>query len=238
MNKKLFKLTDHVYILPYDENTDRPNIGYIINGNKAIIFDAGCGPKTVNFLRSELEKNNLPLPEEIIVSHFHWDHTFALGYIDGKTYGSEYTDKKLNEIKNMNLNSLDDLIDNDNLMPDFCKEHIHIEYDNVNQIKLRGIDDIVNDSKIINLNGLEIEIRKIISPHSEGQLLAYIKQDRVLFIGDSFSGLIYGFDFIDEPVKRKQFNDTIAQFDFKYIVNSHFDVQDKKTYYQMVKDNK
>ena len=55
------KITDHIYIHPAEHYTDRPNIGYVIGENKALVFDAGNSENHVKKLKKELFEQALPL---------------------------------------------------------------------------------------------------------------------------------------------------------------------------------
>ncbi len=228
----MYKLTDHVYVLPFDADTDRPNLGYIASVECPVLFDAGCGPKNVKLLQRQLAENSLPQPEKIVISHFHWDHCFATGYIDGQLIGTQYTQEKMKQMSEMNITSFEDLIDDDNLMPQFCRDHLPLEYADVSQIKLRLLDTTFTGSMQVDMGDLHIDLLQVVSPHCEGQLVAYLREDKVLFVGDSYSACITGYDFVDNIEKRKIYYDMIKQFDFDYIVLSHFDVMTKEEFWK------
>lgn len=229
---KMYKLTQHIWILPFDADTDRPNLGYIKSSAGATLFDAGCGPKNAKLLKDQLAANNLPMPEDIVISHFHWDHCFATGYIDGNLIAGQYTADKIEEMKALNATSLEDFIDEEKFMPRFCRDHLPLEYSDISQVKLRSIDTVMGQTARLDMGDVHIQLLKVTSPHCDGQVVAYVEEDRVLFVGDSYSACITGYDFVDNIEKRKLYYDAIKQFDFDYIVLSHFDIMSKTSFWK------
>lgn len=231
--EKLYRLSEHVYILPFNPNTDRPNIGYIRSSSDSCLFDVGCGPKTVSLLRSELKENGFVMPDKAVISHFHWDHCFASGYVNCTLMGSTYTDARIREIMAMDVTSLQSYIDDDNCMPGFCEEHLPMEYKNKEAVSLRPLDILTDGSYTVDLGDVHLDLLEVTSPHAEGQIVGYVREDKVLFIGDANSELIYGHDFIDDKDKRRQFYEAVNAFDFEYIVLSHFDVMSREEFLKL-----
>lgn len=232
---KLQRLTEHVWVLPFDETTDRPVIGVIASDGQSVLYDAGCGPKTANLLMSELKANNLPKPDKIILSHFHWDHSFRAGYIDGELISSRFTAEKMRQMASMKPKSVGDFI-SDDLMPEFCREHINMEYSDASEIKLRVPDTIIGDRYTVKVGSVTVDIKQITSPHCNGQIVRYVREDKVLFLADSFSAEIIGHDFIDNREKRRQFNRDLREFPFEHIVLGHFDCMNYRDFWQLAEE--
>lgn len=74
----LSQISPKVYILPFDEEQDRPNLGYIHGDNYSMLIDAGNSPAHLQMMLSEIEKAGLPAPKLALLTHWHWDHTFAM----------------------------------------------------------------------------------------------------------------------------------------------------------------
>lgn len=60
---ELKQLTERVWFMPYEEERDRPNLGYIKGDNWALAVDAGHSEEHVNQFYALLEKEGLPLPD-------------------------------------------------------------------------------------------------------------------------------------------------------------------------------
>jgi metal-dependent hydrolase (beta-lactamase superfamily II) len=95
---ELKKMSDRIYYLPNEEETDRPVLGYI-NGNKySLAVDAGNSSKHVDKFYKELSDSNLRLPDYTVITHWHWDHTFGMHAVPGKTVSAKLTNERLKEV--------------------------------------------------------------------------------------------------------------------------------------------
>lgn len=233
--KSLQKITDDVFVFPFDQETDFPNVGFIRGEERAMLVDAGCGPKTTEQIHKQLAEKNLPLPEMIAVTHYHWDHSFGCAYMVAVSVGSEYTNRKLTELRDMNIEVVDDII-SDELMPEFCREHILMEFPNVSEIKIKALDQIISESEEIDLGGKTVVLIPVVSSHSEGSVLVHVKEDRVLFIGDADCGYIVGTEFVDDFTRLREFAEVIRVIDCDYIVEGHAEVYTKKSFMKQLED--
>lgn len=227
--KSLQKIKNDVFVFPFDQETDFPNVGYIRGKERAMLVDAGCGPKTTAQIHRQLVENDLPLPEMIAVTHYHWDHSFGCAYMDAVSVGSEYTNGKLTELKEMSIAVVDDII-SDDLMPEFCREHILMEFPDVSKIEIKTLDRVISEPEEIDLGEKTVVLIPVISSHSEGSLLVYVKEDRVLFIGDADCGYIVGTEFVDDFAKLEEFAKVIESIDCDYIVEGHAEIYTKKEF--------
>lgn len=73
---ELKKLSNRIYYLPNEEETDRPVLGYIKGDKFSLAVDAGNSVKHVKKFYEELRKANLSLPDFTVLTH--WDHTFGI----------------------------------------------------------------------------------------------------------------------------------------------------------------
>ena len=75
---ELKKLTEHIWYMPFEEERDRPNLGYVKGDNWSLAIDAGHSAAHTAEFYELLEKENLPLPKLTVITHWHWDHNGAL----------------------------------------------------------------------------------------------------------------------------------------------------------------
>ena len=225
--KRLIKINDRLYCLPYRRFGDRPNIYYIKGNNYSIAIDAGNNREHVEYFYEQLRKNGLNLPKYTIISHWHWDHTFGLPYIVGKSICSSLTDKKLKEVKKWKwtlrdmrareLNGLDIKMCNDNILD---------QYKNLKDIKVVSCDIVINRKKTLDLGGIKVELIPKGSTHSDDSLFVYIKGE-ALFVMDA--------DWID-PYVSYEYNQTelkkmikfFESLDYKYHYLGHVNRETKR----------
>ena len=60
---KLQRISEHVWILPFNSPKDRPNLGYILGDEKALAVDAGHSSSHVEDFYDAIRSEALPLPQ-------------------------------------------------------------------------------------------------------------------------------------------------------------------------------
>ena len=82
---KLHKISERIYYSDYDVERDRPILGYIRGDHFSVAVDAGHSDSHLNELYSLLKQHDLPLPDVTVITHWHWDHSFAMHAVNGLT---------------------------------------------------------------------------------------------------------------------------------------------------------
>ena len=94
---KLNRLTERIWIYPFEERRDRPNLGYIRGDRWSLAVDAGHSEEHTLAFYKALEEAGLPLPDLTVLTHWHWDHTFGMHAVNGLCLAGEGTDRHLRE---------------------------------------------------------------------------------------------------------------------------------------------
>ncbi|MBQ1691954.1 MAG: MBL fold metallo-hydrolase, partial [Erysipelotrichaceae bacterium] len=92
---ELYKYSERIYYSSYEEERDRPAIGYIRGDRYSIAIDAGHSGDHLKEFYDLLKENNLPLPALTIITHWHWDHSFAMHKISGLSIANKTTNDHL-----------------------------------------------------------------------------------------------------------------------------------------------
>ncbi len=71
------QITEHIHVYPCDGHTDRPNVGLIIGSKYTLLFDAGNSETHVEMMKHDMQKQDLHPVNAIVLSHWHWDHSFG-----------------------------------------------------------------------------------------------------------------------------------------------------------------
>jgi len=214
MKSKLQKIGSHTWILPLDHVKDRPNLGYVLGKKRALAIDAGHSSSHVEDFYKALEEEGLPLPDLTVITHWHWDHTFGMHAVHGRTLALPQTNAQLLRIrqemeedpsrKKRFLNS------------DAC---IRREYAGGVPLEVVPADELLEKDRTIDLGGVSAQLCRAQSPHTEDSLLIYVPEDRVLFIGDAELGEFpsWSMDFD----KLRALKDQIAGFDARIVIDGH-----------------
>ena len=182
----LIKLSDRIYMLPYVQKTDRPNLFYIKGDNYSVAIDAGNSKAHVEEFYSELKKQGLELPKYTIISHWHWDHTFGLHAIEGTSIASKLTHEKLLEVGKWEWTK-ERMAEREATGEDiaFCNNCILEEYEDLSEIRVIGVDEVVEDTRELDLGGIHLHLIARDSTHSRDSLFIYIPEEKMLVIADA-----------------------------------------------------
>ena len=215
MKKKLKKIGAHTWIFPLDSAKDRPNLGYVLGENTALAIDAGHSSSHVEDFYEALDRERLPLPDCTVITHWHWDHTFGMHAVRGRTMARPETNRHLNEIR-QRLEE-DPSYGRKFLQSDPC---IRREYAGGVPLVVVPADVELTANTTLDLGGVTAEVCYGQSPHTEDALLIYVPEDRVLFIGDAQLGRFpsWAMDFDKLAALREQ----ISGFDARIVIDGHW----------------
>lgn len=182
---KLRQISDRIYYLPALQETDRPVLGYIRGDRYSLMIDAGNSANHVELFHQEIKLCGLPTPDFVAITHWHWDHTFGMCAVKGKTIASRLTNIELEKVigwdwsdaaMSMRLQSGEDI--------EFCDRCIRLEYPDRNEIDVRLADIIFENDLTLDLGGIHCELKRIGGTHSEDSVIVYIPEEKVAFTGD------------------------------------------------------
>lgn len=226
---KLQKLQDKIYYYPYEAETDRPALIYIRGEKYSLAVDAGNSKSHVEEFYSELAESNLKLPDFTILTHWHWDHTFGMKYVNGVTLALDETNRHLRKTKTNFEN------------PEFLErvhrenEYFRTEYGDESIFEIVESDICFPNEIRINLGGINVHAYKIVNPHTDDHLLIHIPEAKVILLGDSTGEDSYNFGFgsffMDGLMDRELLQsliDRIDGIDCELCILSHVDYFSKE----------
>ena len=218
----LKKITDKIFCLPYERENDRPNLYYILGEKYSLAIDAGNSLKHINLFYDELEKNGLRKPSLTIITHWHWDHTFAIHAVEGLTVASALTNKKLRDVQHWKWN-LEAMAERERTGEDieFCNKCIQVEYEDLNEIIVTPADIEIEDKMKIDLGGITCLVEHRDAPHSRDSLFVYIPEESSLIIGDADCEDYYDNNSMYDKDKLTDYIKYIENIDFKHYLIGH-----------------
>lgn len=188
------KLSEHIYVFPSDGYTDRPNIGLIVGDKRALLYDAGNSAAHVELIKEALSNQGFSI-DFVVLSHWHWDHSFGAPFWNVPIISGRETNEQLKVVQQWKWDdqSMADRIANgDDIV--FCNEMIKREYPDRSKIKVSTADITFDGRMTIDL-GREVtaELIHCKGPHSSDSVLCYVPSERFLFLGDSNCKDLYGY---------------------------------------------
>jgi len=208
----MIKLTERIYYMPHDEETDRPIIGYVKGDNYSLMIDSGNSKKHADLFIEEIKALDLKYPDFVAITHSHWDHTFGMKSLDALSIACQRTNDILNDMTKWQwtdkamkerLEAGEDI--------EFCDTMIRKEYPDLSEIKVETADIVFNENLSLDLGQISCKLMRLESSHADDCVVAYIPEEKIIFIGD-----IIGEDFHNGEIYYKDKLESLIN-DFKAI---------------------
>ena len=217
------RIGEHTWIFPLESEKDRPNLGYIRGDRMAVAVDAGHSSSHVEDFYRALGAEMLPLPDLTVITHWHWDHTFGMHAVHGRTLARPETNAHLEEILYRMKN--DPGFSKKFLNSDVC---IRKEYAAGIPLAVVLSDEEIKKDTVLDIGGVHLHLCYAESPHTEDALMVYVPEDRVVFVGDAQLG--------EFPTWRMDYDKLhllagqIREMDVKTVIDGHWRPYTKEEY--------
>ena len=177
----LQRLTERIWYFPFEEERDRPNLGYIRGDKWSLAVDAGHSDAHVADFYRALERENLPLPALTVLTHWHWDHTCGLHRIKGLSIASAAA--------NRHLRTFRERIDREGREAFLSiHESVRLEYAGGREIRIQPADMEFEGSLLLDAGNCPIRLIRTEAPHTDDSTLVHVMGENVLFLGDASCG--------------------------------------------------
>lgn len=240
MDKKTAKrLTDHIVYLPCDHETDRPILAAISGSERTLIFDAGNSPVHARLFLEQLADYSLPKSEYLVISHWHWDHIFGMKQMNLPALAHRETKRKIEKLIGLDWSdkALDQRVQAGSEIS-FCAEMIKKEFpsDLRHEIDLQ-LPIITFDSQLeIDLGGITCLVEHVGGDHAQDSSVLYVKEERVLFLGDCLGTAIYAPERHYVPEHFLALLDQVEAYGAQTYVESHYYPQTKEQFSQEINE--
>ena len=179
---KLNRLTERIWVYPYEEERDRPNLSYIRGDRWSLAVDAGHSSDHIHEFYHALEECGLPLPYLTVLTHWHWDHTFAMHAVHGLCLANEQTNRYLEDFRKK--------LDSEGTSFFFAMdETIRREYADGKPVIVTLPDLVFRGEMLLNAGNCPIRLFQAESPHTDDSTLVEVPGEKVLILGDSTGGV-------------------------------------------------
>lgn len=224
------KLTEHIYCMDANAETDQPFVFYIHGENRSLLVDAGNSPENYWKLLGELQECGLPEPDLIALTHWHWDHTFGVCAAECPVIASEATDRIL---KNVSAWKWDDdsmrqrLATGEDIL--FTYDCMKKQYPDTRAIVVKRPDITFSERMMIDLGGVVCYLEHRDSPHTRDAVMIYIPADEVLIGGDAHYEDYYDNDSKHDRKRLRSFMDYLNAIPFVHYLKGHDEPEISKT---------
>lgn len=217
----LNKLTNRIFYLEHEPETDRPMLAYIKGDKLSLAIDAGYSEAHVRDFYKAIEAEHFKKPDFTVMTHWHYDHTFGMHAISGISIAHDKTNEFLKDWQRY--------AEDTGYIESLKNEDVHFRKEYYGQDKLNIVlsDIAFSDKMTLDLGGITAHIFHTISPHSEDSVCVYVSEEKVLFLGDSTSEDFFNNGYMDKE-KLHSLIQTIQSVDCNYCILSHCEPLIKK----------
>lgn len=210
------------YITPVSL-TDRPILGMVVGSKKTLMIDAGNSEEHVNYFLNELKKREIPNPDLVVLTHWHWDHIFGLSALsDTVSIASKETEGEMGKL--IPFSWSDEAIDarvKEGVEIEFCAKAIKEEYTNHRNVKITLPDITIENRAEIHLGGITCIVQHIGGDHAADSVIVYIKEEKILFLGDCIYPKMYAEKVHYTISEILRLLDVLETFDAETYIPSH-----------------
>ncbi len=232
----LVQLSDHTWYMPREEEHYRPALGYVRSGSLSMVIDTGNSPEHISDMYGYIRSQGMPDPAFSMVTHWHWDHVFGMSSSPAKSMANTLTNERLFNMQHWDWSdsALNSRVAAGLEIPAFA-ESIRREVPMRHSFKVTTTD-ISFDSRVnIRLDDTQIELHHVGGPHSEDSTVAFVPDDKVLFLGDCYKEDIYTGGGSIRLGELKQLLKRLEMFDAEWFVPSHDDPIRKSEFMERMK---
>jgi glyoxylase-like metal-dependent hydrolase (beta-lactamase superfamily II) len=218
----LQQLTERIYYLPADHRTDRPILAAIVGKRRVLMVDAGASPRHAQLFLDALYQATGRRPDWVVLTHWHWDHTFGLSHLAIPSFGHVNLTRNLSRLQGLSWE--DDALDGRVKRGEeiaFCAENIRKEYGQSRDIAI-ALPTITFDGALtLYLGGVICELHYLPTDHTDDALAIYIPEEETLFVGDALGQNLYATPPYYSAAGVTRLMATIDRFSARWFVESH-----------------
>lgn len=221
-NAGMKQITEHIYCMDSNPETDQPFVYYIRGTRYSLQIDAGNSKENYERFLTELNKESLPLPALMILTHWHWDHSFGVHASRCPVVSSVETDQILERISGWEwseeamkrrLETGEDIL--------FTYECMKKQYPDLGNICVKRADITFTGKMIFNLGDITCIAEHRDSPHTRDAVFIYLPEEKILIGGDAHYEDYYDNNSQYDREKLSAFIDYLDAMDFKTYLKGH-----------------
>ncbi|MFE8699922.1 MBL fold metallo-hydrolase [Cytobacillus sp. FJAT-54145] len=229
------KISNRFWYMSPVSDTDRPILGLVVGENKSLMIDAGNSEAHSTLFLQKIEEHNLLLPSMVVLTHWHWDHIFGLSALDMVSISSKQTKEEMEKL--IPYSWSDDALDRrvkEGVEIEFCANAIKQEYGQERNIQIVLPDISIEHRLEIDLGGVTCVLEHVGGDHSPDSVVIYVKEEKILFLGDSIYPDIYSDKRRYTIQNTLRLLEALEKYDAETFILSHWKAVSKEEYEQEV----
>jgi len=229
------KVSEHIWYMPREDETDRPVLGYVNGGKTSLMVDSGNSPEHISYFYGVVRSMGMPDPGFVVLTHWHWDHVFGLTGSPAKSVAHVLTNERLQIMQRWDWSdsSISARV-SAGVETQFAFDMIRKEMPSRHSFKVKQADISFEVQCAIRLEDLECQLVHVGGPHSDDSIVVYVPQEKVLFLGDCAYPDIYN----NNSLRLSELSSLILrleQFEADLFIPSHSDPKSKNQFMSELK---
>lgn len=223
------------YMTPVSE-TDRPILGMVVGIDRTLMIDAGNSEAHTQLFLEKLAEHNISKPDFVVLTHWHWDHIFGLSLLKNvMSISSIETQKEI--MKLVPYKWTDEALDQrvkEGTEIEFCASCIKKEFGEERNIQIT-LPLVTFDKQLeIDLGGVTCLLKHVGGDHSTDSVVVYIKEEKVLFLGDSIYPDIFSSKWNYTTKRTLKLIKQLEAFDAETYILSHWKAITREEFLQEI----
>ncbi len=216
---ELIRVSERVWYARYETERDRPNLAYVRGARWSLAVDAGHSEAHVREFYRALESAGLPLPSVTVLTHWHWDHTFGMHAVRGRTIASRRTDGYLRAARERIAREGTSWI----LALD---PSVGREYAGGAPVTVVQADITYEGRLFLDAGDMPAKVFEAPSPHTDDATLVYLPEEKLLILGDAPCGVFPTWS--TDPVRGRQLIAAIDATGAELCLSGHWLLQTRE----------
>ena len=181
----LQRISSHVYWLP-PAKPDRPSLCAVVGEHATLMLDAGASDAHARVFLDALAAEGVAPPTAVVLTHADWDHVFGAVEVGAAVIAHQLTDVALAELAATDWSdgALDARVEAGERSPEHAA-NIKEEMPAPRHVQVARADILFEDGIDLELGGANVQVRHVGGDHAADSTVIYVKQDRLLFLGDA-----------------------------------------------------
>ena len=218
------EISAHVDRYTPDDRSDRPALGAIRGTRGTLVVEGGASVAHLGAFAAELAARGRPPVVGIVLTHWHWDHSFGSAAIDAPVIAHADTAAEL--AVQAAYDWSDDALDQrvrDGREIAFCAEFLRVELPDRSDLEIVLPSESFTGRHTVDLGSVRAEVVHVGGDHAADSCAVHVPGDDVLFLGDCLYQRLYAPEPLLTVAGVRELVDRVERFPVAVAVEGHDD---------------
>lgn len=216
------EISAHVDRYTPDDRTDRPALGAVRGERGTLVVEGGASVAHLGAFAAELSARGRPPVAGIVLTHWHWDHSFGSAAIDAPVIAHADTAAELavQAAYDWSDEALAERV-RDGREIAFCADHLRLELPDRTDLEIVLPSQTFTGRHSIDLGGVRADVVHVGGDHAADSCVVHVPGDDVLFLGDCLYQRLYAPEPMLTIAGVRALTDRVERFPVAVAVEGH-----------------